>query len=445
MAQAENTPSVDTRRVFRTWWPLAASWILMGLENPAISAVISRLADPKINLAAYGGLVFPLTLMVEAPIIMMLAASTALSKDRDSYLKLRRFMNWLSAALTVLHVILVATPVYGFLASSVLHAPEEIVGPARLGLLITIPWTWSIAYRRFNQGVLIRFGRSLRVGIGTGVRLAADGTVLAIGYSLGRVSGVAIAACTLVAGVLAEALYVHLAVRRTLQDHLMKVPPNVSPLTTRALLRFYVPLSLTEILLLLVNPIGSAAMGRMPMALESLAAWPVIASVGYITRGFGGAYNEVVVALVEEKASTRTLRRFGLVLACSSTALLVLPMIPSVGRVIFVDLLGLAEPLPHLVRVSIFLLLPLPALTVLQSYLQGVILHSRHTRAITESVGLFLALSASLLVVGAIWGTVAGVYFTLLAFTCGEVLRTLWLWMRSGPARHRLRARDSET
>jgi hypothetical protein len=61
-------------RVMRVWWPLAASWILMAFEQPAISGIVARLAEPKINLAAFGGLVFPLTLMIEAPIIMLLAA-----------------------------------------------------------------------------------------------------------------------------------------------------------------------------------------------------------------------------------------------------------------------------------------------------------------------------------------------------------------------------------
>ena len=80
------------RQVWLTWWPLAASWILMGLELPIVSAIMARLADPKISLAAYGGIVFPLSMIVEAPIIMLLSASTALCKDRQSYQLLRRFM-----------------------------------------------------------------------------------------------------------------------------------------------------------------------------------------------------------------------------------------------------------------------------------------------------------------------------------------------------------------
>ena len=69
---------LSSHRIFHTWWPLAASWLLMGVELPVISAVIARLAYPEISLAAYGGVIYPLALIIESPIIMLLAASTAL-------------------------------------------------------------------------------------------------------------------------------------------------------------------------------------------------------------------------------------------------------------------------------------------------------------------------------------------------------------------------------
>ena len=94
-----------SRRIFQTWWPLAASWLLMAIELPAISAVVARLENPAINLAAYGGIIFPLALIIESPIIMLLAASTALSKDWASFAKIRRFMMITSALLTLLHVL----------------------------------------------------------------------------------------------------------------------------------------------------------------------------------------------------------------------------------------------------------------------------------------------------------------------------------------------------
>ncbi len=62
-----NTPAtgLSYKRILNTWWPLAASWLLMGAELPALSAFVARLPDPAINLAAYGGIVFPLALIIE--------------------------------------------------------------------------------------------------------------------------------------------------------------------------------------------------------------------------------------------------------------------------------------------------------------------------------------------------------------------------------------------
>jgi progressive ankylosis protein len=441
MSQAPRT--LPMAQILRTWWPLAASWVLMGFEGPAVAAVISRMADPKINLAAWGGIVFPLSLMVEAPIIMMLAASTALCRDWASYVKLRRFMMRLGAALTAIHVIMVATPLYYVIVRDIMHAPEEIIAPARLGLLIMIPWTWSIAYRRFHQGILIRFGHSLKVGLGTVVRFAADATVLAVGYFTGGLPGIAVAGCGMIAGVLSEAFYVHLAVRPTLRSELKPAPAIAIPLSTRAMLDFYIPLSLTQVLMLIANPIGSAAMGRMPWPLLSLAAWPVVGAVRYITGSFGGSYNEVMVALVERERSVRPLRRFAVGIGVLSTAILGVLMIPAVSEAIFADLMNLADPLPAMVHNCLFLLLPIPAIAVWQSYFQGAVLHARRTRSITESVVVFLVVAGTVLVAGVIWGGAVGLYVAVGAFVLGEVVRTAWLWLRSRHVRAALHARDA--
>jgi hypothetical protein len=166
--------NLSTRRIYHTWWPLAASWLLMSIELPVISAVIARLENPEISLASYGGIIFPLALLIESPIIMLLAASTALSKDWASFVKIRKFMMIASAILTVLHVLIAFTPIYYFIVENLLGAPQEIVEPARIGLMIMTPWTLAIAYRRFHQGMLIRFGHSRSVGTGTIIRLFAD-------------------------------------------------------------------------------------------------------------------------------------------------------------------------------------------------------------------------------------------------------------------------------
>lgn len=422
------------RRIVQTWWPLAASWLFMATEGPMMSAVVARLVEPEINLAAWGGIVYPVALLIESPIIMLLSASTALSKDWDSYLKLRRFMMRAGAFLTALHVLIVLTPLYYFVAVRLIGAPAEIVEPGRLGLMIMIPWTWSIAYRRFNQGVLIRFGHSRAVGWGTLIRLSTDALVLGAGYFIGAIPGVAVAAGAVVAGVISEATYAGLRVRPVLRDQLRQAPSTGQILTLRTFLKFYTPLALMALLNMLVQPIGSAALSRMPAAIESLAAWSVVSGFLFLFRGMGYAYNEVVIALLDEPRAARNLRRFALALTTLTSGALLLIAATPLATLWFGVVSGLKPELVALAQWGLWIALPIPGLTVWQKLYEGTIVHSRSTRPITEAMAVFLLADGAALWAGVTWGQMAGLYVGLAAMTAGVLAQTAWLWQRSRPA-----------
>jgi len=439
-----NTTPASLKRVFKTWWPLAASWLLMGLELPALSAVIARMAEPEINLAAYGGVVFPLALIIESPIIMLLAASTALSKDQASYRKIWAFMMTVSGVLTALHLIVAFTPAYYFVVEGILGAPQEIIEPARIGLMIMTPWTWSIAYRRFNQGVLIRFGYSGAVGIGTILRLSADILVLGIGFFLKSYSGVIVATSAVAAGVVTEAVYAGLRVRPILNRELRLASIVDPPLTLRAFLDFYIPLVLTSFLTMAIQPIGSAALGRMPRALESLAVWPVVTGLIFILRSVGMAYNEVVVAILDEPFSATSLHRFTRILAISTSGLLLIIAATPLATFWFTKVSALSPALTELARNGLWIAILLPGLNAIQSWYQGSILVSKRTRGIPEAVVIFLVTTSTILLAGVLWGKITGLYIGLAGFLGGMLTQTFWLWRRSRAAIRSTRERDDE-
>ena len=427
--------ALPTHRIVQTWWPLAASWLLMGAELPVLSAVVARLARPEINLAAYGGVVYPIALIVESPIIMLLAASTALSKDWDSYRRLRRFMMVAGAALTGLHLLVALTPVYYLVVRGLIAAPPEIVEPARIGFIIMTPWTWSIAYRRFNQGVLIRFGHSRVVGVGTGVRLGAEALVWVCGYLVGsdprhrrgdlrRGCGCARRGCL-------RGLACAARDRAGAETCAGSLEPGLS---LSSFLRFYVPLVLTSLLSLLAQPIGSSAISRMPNALASLAVWPVVSGLIFLLRSMGVAYNEVVVALLDEPQAAGNLRRFALGLAALSTVPLLLLVTTPLSGFWFGRIAALPPDLAALARSALWISILMPALSVMQSWYQGAILHGRRTRGITEAVVIYLLVSVIVLVAGVAWGRADGLLVALAAMFLSMLAQTVWLGLRSRPA-----------
>lgn len=415
-------------RVLGLWWPLAASWLLMAAELPLMSAVVARLPDPRVHLAAFGSIVFPVALVIEAPIIMLLAASTALATDRRAYRWLARFTHGAGLALTLVHGLVAFTPLFEVVVE-VLGTPEEVVDSARTGLRILLPWTWAIASRRFQQGLLIRAESSRRVTQGTLVRLFVNAGVLAAGAASGRLPGIAVGTLAISAGVTSEALFVAWFARPVVRS-LPEPAPDAAPITGRSFARFYVPLAMTPLMTLLIQPIGAAAMSRMPNAMASLAVWPAVHGLVFLTRSVGMAYNEVVVALLGEPGGRAALARFTRILALVMMGILALVALTPAARLWFQGVTGFEPDLADLSRTGLFFALLMPGYAVLQSWYQGALVHGRRTRGISEAVALYLASSCVWLFIGVRLEPLPALHWALLAFSASGVLQTAWLWWR---------------
>ncbi len=441
-AQRPLSKQLLMRQVLTAWAPLAASWLLMGLELPAVGAVMARLPDPAVSLAAYGGVVFPIALIIESPIIMLLAASTALAVDAVSYRVIWRFMLVVAGALTALHALIAFTPLFDVVAMGVLGVPEALREPARWGMQLMLPWTFSIASRRTHQGLLIRFGRSKAVTLGTVVRLITNVSVLSAGYMYGQLPGIVVGCAAVACGVSAEAVVAAISVRPVLRRHINGKQPAGEPLTLRAFLKFYWPLMLTPFINFFAMPLAAAGMSRMPVVLESLAVWPVLNGIAFATRSTGYALNEVVVAQLDLWRPVPALRRFAWILAAATSAPLLLMALSPLGMFWFQRVAALTPELARLATVAFAMTIPLPAMAAIQSLYQGVLVHSRRTQGITESVVALLLGTIAVLALGIAWQGPEGIMFAAAALVAGNAAQTGWVWWRARSELALLEARD---
>ena len=155
----------------------------------------------------------------------------------------------------------------------------------------------------------------------------------------------------------------------------------------------------------------------------------------FVVRSLGVSYNEVVVALIERPGSYVPLRRFARLLALFTTAGLLLFLLPPARTLWFEGLSGLSPRLAALAQTSLWLAIPLPALAAYFSWFQGLVLHSRRTRCVTEAMIVFLCLLVAVLWAGVWWGRTPGLYFGMAAMVTAESGRTAWLWWRGSRAR----------
>ena len=194
---------LTTSRIFWVWLPMAATWIMMSVEGLLVAAVVARLPDATVNLAAFG-VAFAFALILEAPIIMMLSASTALCKDREAFRSLRRFGATLNLGLTLLMLAWTLSPLYPWVAETVMGLDARVAELSRQALLVLLPWPAAIGYRRFYQGLLVRHGHTRRIAYGTTIRLSGMGVTAWLLFDA-PISGALIGGAALSVAVLVEA------------------------------------------------------------------------------------------------------------------------------------------------------------------------------------------------------------------------------------------------
>ncbi|MBN1424897.1 hypothetical protein JXA88_10105 [Candidatus Fermentibacteria bacterium] len=418
------------RAVARFWAPLAITWLFMAVEGPFLAAVIARLPEPTHNLAAYG-VAFAIAILVEAPVIMMMSASTALVDSWRTFRRLRVFAHGLNAGITAIMLLVLVPPVYRFLTGSLLGLDQVVARLTYVSLWLLIPWPAAIGYRRFYQGLLIRAGLTRRVAYGTAVRLAGMGATALVLTAITKMAGAWIGAASLSAGVCAEALASRLMAagpRRALkrghrpEEALPPVP------TYTQIGSFYAPLAMTMVLTMAASPMVTFFMGGAKHPLESLAVLPVVNSLVFIFRTPGVSFQEAAIALLGRGwHNLRPVLRFSLMLAATTmTGLTILVWTPLAG-VWFRRVAGLSPELMAFALTSVRILVLMPALGALQAIQRAILIDVRKTRpvtgaTVTELVGITAVLMVTVRLLGMTGATAAA-----LAILLGRLAGNIYL------------------
>lgn len=382
------------------WLPLAAGWLMMALEGPYIAAIVARMPEAAPNLAAYG-VAFSLAWLIESPIMMLLSASNALVRDRQSFLALRRFavvLNWL---VTLGMLVLSVPAVFRLVGEGMIGLPPEISRLAHGATLLLIPWPAAIGVRRFYQGILTRHRLTRRVAYGTVVRLGAmslTAAVLALTVSL---PGAHVAAIALSSGVVLEAAATRWMAGRVVRSIVESDAVAPGALVRPAdIARFYYPLALTSVLTMALGPIVTFGLGRGRMPIESLAVWPVVISLVFIFRSGGMGFQEVGVALMgSDGEHGREVGRVGTWIGVAMSIGVALVAFTPLETIWFERVSGLSPELTAVAIWPVRIMVLLPALEYLMAIQRARLILAHRTRVITIGTAIeVFGLAATLIV-----------------------------------------------
>jgi Na+-driven multidrug efflux pump len=431
--RGQNLEKLSYKAISLLYLPLALSWILMLMEAPLINAFLARGPEAEVSLAAYG-VAFSIILVVEAPILMMLELSIALSKDLPAFKIIRRYYVLVGLAITALGLALFYTPFCEVLLCRLMNIPPAIAAATAPTLRILVWWSFPIGWRRIHQGILIRDGRTRIISIATGVRLVILSATMLLGQSLSWVSGAPLGALAMLIAVVVEALLIHWAAQSSIHLRLTAAPSNSETLTFRYLWFFYLPLALTTVMRQGIRPVISAGIAAAPMAELSLAAWPVAFSVASMFWGPTMGLQHVTVALTEDKGSWQRVSRFvlttGLILTGSLAVISFTPLLGLILR----NLFGLSEEVARLAAPATKIMTLLPLGYTFHALFTGLLVKQARTSTVRTAKALNLGVVALTLFVGLRFGELWGSILGATAMTTGTLLEAAWLYWRSRTA-----------
>ena len=425
------------RTIFRFYFPLALSWLFMAIESPISVGVLSRLPQPELSTAAFF-IMMALALWIESPVIDLLSTSTTLAKNRADFRVLKKFVYWTIGLVTAVHALVAFTPLFGFIAHNLMGVPAEVVEAAQPGFQIMTFWSACIGWRRFLQGVLIRFGSTKKVGFGTFVRMAAMAIAAALMYFLSDLRGIDIAAISLMAAVAAESLYVHLAAASVVRENLeLSDVAGGEELTMRKLIQFHAPLTATTTVMMIGMPIVGWALAKADNSTTVIAGWQVASTLTWMCRTIVFALPEVVITLYRDEQSAEKLRRFCLGVGLFTSATLLLFAALRIDVLFFRNVLHASDNVAKVAHTAFIAAAAMPLIGAMQSYVRGMLTAhhltvARFTAVVIAMVSLvlFLFLTVAFGAAGVVSASIA-----LTAATLAELFVLVHSFKRAQPSR----------
>ncbi len=406
-------------------------------EGPLINAFLARGPQPELSLAAYG-VALSIILVVEAPVLMMLELSIALSRTLPAFRTIRRFYTIIGLAITALGVALFYTPLCRVLLCDLMNIPPAIAQATVPVLRILAWWSLPIGWRRVHQGILIRDGRTRIISVATAIRVLLLSATMVVGLALHLLPGATLAAVGMVISVTIEAGITHWAAQSGAYRGLVPASSPLIPPTMRYLWAFYLPLAITTVLRQAIRPLITAGVAAAPMAELSLAAWPVAFSLASMFWGPTMGLQQITVALTEDRLSWRKVSRFVMTTGVILTGCLAFISFTPLLWFILRRLFGLSEDVALLALPATRIMVLLPLGYTFHALFTGLLVKQASTSTVRTAKAINLTVVAVALFAGLRLTSVYGSALGAAAITSGALIEAAWLYWRSRPAQRTL-------
>ena len=192
--------------LWRFYRPLAVSTILRQATRPVLNAGIAAAAMARASLAAWP-VAWGFAILIAGPAWSLQQLTTALAVDEVAYRRVRTFALSLSGIFSLLLVLVAFTPLYGLVMGGIYNLSAELQELARPALQLMSVYPLLLGAQSLLRGVSILAGNTAVVRSAMMLNVLTLGAMVLAGVWFFSLSGVMVAAIAVLAGAVAELLW----------------------------------------------------------------------------------------------------------------------------------------------------------------------------------------------------------------------------------------------
>jgi progressive ankylosis protein len=374
---------VSLGQLWREFIPLSLSDITMACGDPLVTTTLAHLPDARTNLAGVG-IAKALAIFFESPIIMLLHASNAVAANPNSRQALWRFTLIAGGSLSLLLGLLSLPIGFNLVGVKFLGIPVALAATVQQVLLLMVLWPFSIAWRRYFQGLLIYHGNSGAIARASIARLATMGIVLIIGVAF-HLSGAMLAGWGLMIGLFVETSIVTIIAYRCGATVSPPTPETSTlPQNLAGIWRFYWPLANSMLVTWGGRALLVGAISRSIDAPIALAAWPAAWGLVLVIANSTRMLQQIIIKY-QGRVADRVLFNFALSVGGACSILLLLISTTTMGELVIQGFIGNDRDLINSIKPVLLICAGIPLLFAMQNATQGFLVSAGKTGGVNQA------------------------------------------------------------
>jgi progressive ankylosis protein len=425
--QSLATSTVSLGQLWREFIPLSLSDVTMACGDPLVTTTLAHLPDARTNLAGVG-IAKALAIFFESPIIMLLHASNAVAANPKSRQALWRFMLLAGGSLSLLLGLLASPLIFNLVGERLLGIPVALAATVQQVLLLMILWPFSIAWRRYFQGLLIHHGNSQAIARASIARLMTMGIVLAVGVAI-NLSGAILAGSSLILGVLVETAIVTIIAYRCGATVSPPTPEaSTLPQNLAGIWRFYWPLANSMLVTWGGRALLVGVISRSVDAPIALAAWPAAWGLILVIANSTRMLQQIIIKY-QGRVANRVLLNFALSVGGGCSILLLLISTTTIGEWVIQAFIGSDRDLINSIKPVLLICAGIPLLVALQNSTQGFLVGAGKTGGVNQATWI-----GTITLLGIAWLSVraglSGAIAAAMAMVVAMLIEVLFLLLK---------------